>query len=57
MQRKEPRRAGADRVVRNVEQRIQEALDDECGWGGPFTKEQQQEKVQRQGDEAAGGLD
>lgn len=33
------------------EQRIQNALEDEEGQGGPFTKAQQQEKVQRQGDQ------
>jgi hypothetical protein len=40
------------RVVRNPEGRIEEALDNPQGKGGPFTKEQQNEKVQRQGDQA-----
>jgi hypothetical protein len=43
------------RVVRDPQDRIQEALDDVNGHGGPFTKAQQREKVDQQGDEAAPG--
>lgn len=38
---------GSDKDKSDPEKRIQEALDDEDGFGGPFTKEQQKEKVER----------
>lgn len=43
------------RKVTDADQRREEALEDEDGRGGPFTKAQQQEKIDEQGDRGMSG--